>query len=57
MNYNLCIACDHCDPSRTNDRQQVRCTRFSMYVDGFNGCDDFQNKAQDEYFEKLRALL
>lgn len=53
MKYELCIACDHCDPSDTNARQQVRCEKISSYVDRFNGCDEFENKALDEYFKNI----
>ena len=53
MKYELCIACDHCDPSKTNARQQVRCTKIASYVDRFNGCDYFENKALDEHFKNI----
>lgn len=56
MKYELCIACDHCDPLQTNERKQVFCKKISSYVDRFNGCDEYQNKALDEYFKKLRAV-
>lgn len=52
MKYELCIACDHCDPSKTNDRQQVFCEINPPYVDPFNGCDEFENKLLDEYFKQ-----
>lgn len=53
MKYELCIACDHCDPSDTNARQQVFCEKNPPYVDPFNGCDEFENKALDEYFKHI----
>lgn len=53
MMYELCIACDHCDPSKTNDRQQVFCEKNPPYVDPFNGCDEFENKALDECFKNI----
>lgn len=53
MKYELCIACDHSDPSRTNDRQQIFCEINPPYVDRFNGCDEFENKALDECFKNI----
>ena len=53
MKYELCIACDHCDPADTNERQQIRCTKIESYVDRFNGCDEFENKALDECFKNI----
>lgn len=53
MKYELCIACDHCDPSDTNARQQVRCEKISSYVYRFNGCDYYESKALDEYFKQI----
>lgn len=56
MKYELCIACDHCDPSDTNARQQVRCEKISSYVDRFNGCDYYENKALEEYFKQIGSV-
>lgn len=53
MKYELCVACDNSDPVDTNERQQIRCTKIESYVDRFNGCDDFENKALDECFKNI----
>lgn len=50
MGMNMCLVCKHCDPERTNDLEQVRCKRFSTFVDALNWCDYFTNK-------ETRALL
>lgn len=44
MGMNMCLVCEHCDPERTNDLEQVRCKRFSTFVDALNWCDYFANK-------------
>lgn len=42
MEYVICMDCDHCDVSRQNEQGQVRCTRFSRYVNRDDkGCDEF----------------
>ena len=43
MGMNMCLVCEHCDPNRTNDLGQVRCKKFSTYVDPLNWCDKFTN--------------
>lgn len=50
MGVNMCIVCEHCDAERTNDFEQVRCKKFSTYVNPFNRCSYFTNK-------ETRALL
>lgn len=44
MGMNMCLVCEHCDPKRTNALEQVRCKRFSTYVDPLNWCDNFTNQ-------------
>lgn len=44
MGINMCLVCEHCDPKRTNALEQVRCKRFSTYVDPLNRCDNFTNQ-------------
>lgn len=39
MNAKECRFCKHCDVNRTNDIGQVRCKRFSIYVNLFDHCD------------------
>ena len=43
---NVCIVCEHCDSERTNDLEQVRCKRFSTFVDALNWCDILQTKTK-----------
>ena len=40
-NIKMCNFCIHCDTTRTNDFGQVRCKRFSTYVDIMSCCDYF----------------
>lgn len=44
----ICLDCEYCDVNRTNDLEQVRCTRFSTYVEPLHGCDEFTKKGGDE---------
>lgn len=57
MKDGQCFCCDHCDTSRINDRQQARCTKFSTYVDLFNGCDWYSNKKHDELFAQIAEAM
>lgn len=54
MGMNMCLFCEHCDSERTNDLEQVRCKKFSTYVDPLNGCDYFTNK--ETSFERIKNM-
>lgn len=41
MDSKECMFCKHCDVNRINDIHQVRCRRFSTYVNLFDSCDYF----------------
>lgn len=41
MDSKECRFCKHCDVNRTNDIHQVRCKRFSTYVNMLDWCDYF----------------
>ena len=43
MRYVFCGCCDHCDPSKINDKGHGWCEKHSTYVQLDNGCDDFYN--------------
>lgn len=53
MNAKECRFCKHCDVNRTNDIHQVRCKRFSTYVNLFDRCDYF---ITDGMLKALEAL-
>lgn len=56
MNAKECRFCKHCDVNRTNDIGQVRCTRFSTFVNLFDGCDYFITKESEKLFEAIKEL-
>jgi hypothetical protein len=53
MKYEQCFACDHCDTSITNGLNQVRCKKFSTYVDMYNGCDYYKDKKMTDLFSEI----
>lgn len=38
MGMGMCLNCEHCEPTRTNDLDQVRCKLFHTYVDPSDRC-------------------
>lgn len=46
MGMDMCLVCEHCDPNRTNSLEQVRCKRFSTFVDTTYCCDKFTNESR-----------
>lgn len=38
MGMGMCLNCEHCDPTRTNDLDQVRCKLFHTYVNPSDRC-------------------
>lgn len=57
MGMNMCLVCEHCDPERTNNLEQVRCKRFSTYVDPLNWCDKFTNQETRCLLDKINRQL
>lgn len=53
MSMGYCLVCEHCDEKRKNDLEQVRCKRYSMYVDPYGRCDTFTNKTTMELLKRL----
>lgn len=53
MNAKECRFCKHCDVNRTNDIEQVRCKRFSTYVNLFDCCDYFITDGKEKIFKEL----
>lgn len=49
-----CLSCKHCDATRTNDLGEVRCKRFSTFVNIFHNCDCHSSKKIQELAEELR---
>lgn len=41
MGMGMCLNCGHCDPSRTNDLDQVRCKLFHTFVNTSNRCEKY----------------
>jgi hypothetical protein len=54
MMFDYCFNCEHCDTNRTNDKGEVRCKRFSTFVDIFHNCDCHSSKKMQELAEELR---
>lgn len=54
MNAKECRFCKYCDVNRTNDFKQVRCKRFSTYVDLFDYCDYFTPDGMDKILRILK---
>lgn len=56
MNTKECRFCKHCDVNRTNDILQVRCKRFSTYVNLFDCCDYFITDGTERIEKILKEL-
>lgn len=56
MNAEECRFCMYCDVSRTNDVGQVRCKRFSTYVNLFDRCDYFITDGTERIEKILEEL-
>ena len=54
MNYGCCLSCEHCDPDRKNNLGEVRCKRFSTFVEPSSWCDYHSDKYIQELVEKLK---
>lgn len=57
MGMDICLVCEHCDPNRTNDLDQVRCKRFSTFVDALNSCNKFTTKKKITLTETINRQL
>lgn len=55
MDAKECRFCKHCDVNRTNDIHQVRCKRFSTYVNMFDWCDYFNTDGMEKIFKELNS--
>lgn len=55
MNAKECRFCKHCDVNRTNDILQVRCKRFSTYVNLFDWCDYFIADGMEKIFKEFNG--
>ena len=50
MLYELCMDCDYCKTDRKNEQGQVRCTRFSQFVNPHDkSCKEFQINKNKEH--------
>ena len=54
MNAISCLTCIHCDTSRKNDLGEVRCKRFSTFVNVLHKCDFHSSGTIQELAEKLK---
>ena len=57
MNAKECRFCKYCDVNRTNDIHQVRCKRFSTYVNMFDHCDYFTTDGMMEITRVMEERL
>lgn len=46
MGMGMCLNCKHCDPTRTNNIDQVRCKLFHTYVNPSDRCDHYSFKKE-----------
>lgn len=53
MNAKECRFCKYCDVNRINDISQVRCKRFSTYVNLFDRCDYFVTDGTEKIFKEM----
>jgi hypothetical protein len=57
MKHNFCICCHYCDTDRKNEKHQVRCTRYSRFVNPMDiSCDGFLAKNSGilrEFYEAI----
>lgn len=45
MKHNFCVRCHYCDIDRKNEKNQVRCKRYSQYVNPMDiSCDGYLAK-------------
>lgn len=45
MEYTLCMDCDYCKTDRKNEQGEVRCRRYSMFVNpNQKSCEGFYNE-------------
>ena len=56
MDAKECRFCKHCNEKRTNDIGQVRCKRFSTYVNLFDRCDYFITDGTERIEKILEEL-
>lgn len=53
MENTLCCDCDFCKTDRHNEKGQVRCTRFSQWVDSNQrSCEGYYNSRYLKLFEE-----
>lgn len=57
MGMNMCLVCEHFDPKRTNYLKEVRCKKFSTYVDPLNWCDKFTKKEKMTLTDTINRQL
>lgn len=61
MEYHICSDCDYCITHRTNEQGQVRCARYSRFVDANQkSCEAFYcvtryNGLHFELFENMKG--
>lgn len=59
MMYTLCMDCDYCNTDRKNEQGQVRCTKFSQFVNANDmSCKDFHKEisTEKEFCEFIESL-
>ena len=57
MKNNMCVNCDYHDLNRRNLLGQIRCKRFSTYVDSFSDCDSYKNEEQEKLLNFLYKMM
>ena len=58
MSYgDFCIHCEHCNLDRKNEKCEVRCTRFSRWVDTFYVCESYKEKYENKELSIMREIF
>ena len=56
MNYTICSDCDYCRTDRKNEQGQVRCTRFSKFVNSNDKtCEAYCDKETPKAYELFKG--
>ena len=57
MDYTICRDCDYCKTDRRNEQGQVRCIRFSQFVNlNDRSCETYWNEEMKQLYEKMKRV-
>ena len=56
MYYTICSDCDYCKTDRKNEKGQVRCTRFSKFVNSKDKtCEEYRSKGMQKIYDLMKG--